>query len=382
MILWVILIVIALVLGAYIGYQWRRNTEPHSPIKFHRDYLQGLNYLLNNQNAKATDVLISLLKVDKNTVETHISLGSLFRKRGDIERALELHHRLLKDAELSKEQHAQVVTELGHDYLSAGVFDRAEKYFVQSMQYDDHRQPVLNALKDIYEKEHNWQKALLIAQKVELATGKSLKKTMAHYHCCLAEQLKGDESLQQLKLALRLDKNCVRANLQLGQQLIAVKDYKAALQALQKIKQQDARYLTEALKSIALCYEQLEDEPGLWAFLQAEVAHNPQLPFVILMSQRIAKMQSEQAAETFLIEQVGRHPSFSGLKMLIDSHVDQVDGKAQEDLKIFKNLIDKVLAKKPQYRCSQCGFAGRVLHWQCIKCKSWGAVLPVQGEEY
>ena len=111
MILWLILVILGLCLGVYLGYQWRRNHEPNSPIRFHHDYLVGLNFLLNEQPDKAVDIFIKMLKVDKDTIETHISLGNLFRKRGEIDRALRIHQNLLDGGELNQEQRIQALVE-------------------------------------------------------------------------------------------------------------------------------------------------------------------------------------------------------------------------------------------------------------------------------
>ncbi len=382
MILWLILVILGLCLGVYLGYQWRRNHEPNSPVKFHRDYLLGLNFLLNEQPDKAVDIFIKMLKVDKDTIETHISLGNLFRKRGEIDRALRIHQNLLDGGELNQEQRIQALVELGYDYLSAGVFDRAERLFVESINLDDSRSNILYSLLDIYQKEKSWQKAIDIAKKAELATGKSLHQTIAHFYCELAAGQEKEAALQSLAEALDHDKKCVRANLMKASLYMADQQYKQALASLQKIKQQDVRFLPEAIDNIVKCYEQLGESKELEIYLHQLMTDFPEIPFALVLSQYLKISQGDSAAETFLIDYVRKAPSFSGLKFLVDIHIPQATGKVQEDLTILQRLIAKLLAKKPKYRCTHCGFAGRVLHWECIGCKRWGTLLPVQGEEF
>lgn len=382
MILWLILLVLALLLGIYFGYQWRRHSEPNSPIKFHSDYLLGLNFLLNEQPDKAVDIFIKLLKVDKDTLETHISLGNLFRRRGEVDRALVIHQNLLDGGQLNPEQRTQALTELGYDYLSAGVFDRAERLFIEAINLDDSRTNILYSLLDIYQKEKSWQKAIDIAKKTELATGKSLRQAIAHFYCELAVQQPKDVALETLTEALNYDKKCVRANLMKAALYKADKQYKQALLSLQKIKQQDVRFLPEAIGEIVHCYEQLGETKELELYLNQLMSDFPAIPFALVLSSYLKKHQGDLAAESFLIDYVRQFPSFSGLKFLVDIHVSQVSGKVKEDLLILQKLIEHLLAKKSRYRCTDCGFSGRALHWECIGCKHWGTLLPVQGEEF
>ena len=93
---------------------------------FSSDYFEGLNYLLNEQPDKAIEVFIRMVEVDSETVDTHFALGNLFRRRGEVDRAIRIHQNLIARPTLSREQRTQALFELGADYMRAGVFDRAE----------------------------------------------------------------------------------------------------------------------------------------------------------------------------------------------------------------------------------------------------------------
>lgn len=384
MIFWLLLIIVALCVGIYLGYMWRRSHEPNTPVKFHRDYLAGLNFLLNEQPDKAVDIFIKMLKVDKDTVETHISLGNLFRRKGEINRALKIHQNLLDGGELNKEQRIHAMAELGYDYLSAGVFDRAESTFREVIRLDEKQVGVLKALLDIYEKEKDWQSAIPVAKKLELATGDPMHHVIAQFYCELAalayEKKQINDAMDALKQALRFDKKCVRASLLKGRYELDQQDNKQALKTLSRIKQQDPRFLSEAIEDIVVCHEKSTKAPALETYLTELIDEFPQIPFVLILSERLKVWRGEKAAENFVAQYVRNHPSFSGLKLLIDLHIAQIDGKAKEDLLILYGLIERLLKIKPKYRCQQCGFSGRVLHWQCIGCKRWGTMLPLHGE--
>src|SRR5436190_4401834 len=88
-------------------------------------YFKGLNFLLNEQPDKAIEAFIEVVKVDPQTIELHFALGSLFRRRGEVERAIRMHENLLERADLPQEQRVIALAELGQDYLKAGILDRA-----------------------------------------------------------------------------------------------------------------------------------------------------------------------------------------------------------------------------------------------------------------
>ena len=85
------------------------------------EYIKGLNYLLNEQQDKAIDVFIRMLEVNSDTVETHMALGNLFRKRGEVDSAIRIHQNLITRSSLSDEQRSDAVLELGQDYMKAGL---------------------------------------------------------------------------------------------------------------------------------------------------------------------------------------------------------------------------------------------------------------------
>jgi lipopolysaccharide biosynthesis regulator YciM len=135
-------------------------------------YFKGLNFLLNEQPDKAIEAFIEVVKVDPETVELHFALGSLFRRRGEYDRAIRMHQHLLERADLGAEQRAAALFELGQDYLKAGILDRAEEVFqrlVDGKQAGEARRFLL----EIYQQEKDWDKAAAMARQLEKETGES-----------------------------------------------------------------------------------------------------------------------------------------------------------------------------------------------------------------
>ena len=65
----------------------------------------------------------------------------------------------------------------------------------------------------------------------------------------------------------------------------------------------------------------------------------------------------------------------------IELSLARSEGPAHENLLTLKNMTDQLLENKPVYKCHNCGFCGRTLHWQCPGCKHWNTVKPIHGVE-
>ncbi|MDR3214193.1 MAG: tetratricopeptide repeat protein, partial [Azoarcus sp.] len=134
----------------------------HESRALPRSYLSGLNFLLNEQPDKAIDSFVEAVRIDPQTVELHFALGSLFRRRGETDRAIRIHQLLVDREDLSTEQRLLALGELGQDFLKAGLLDRAEAVFLKlkGSRADD---VASRYLLEIYQQEKEWEKAIGIA---------------------------------------------------------------------------------------------------------------------------------------------------------------------------------------------------------------------------
>lgn len=384
-IFWPLLIFIGLFSAWYLGFRTRHDRDYAQKINLPRDYLVGLNFLLNEEPDKAVDVFIKLLEVDSDTVETHLAVGKLFRRRGEVDRAIRIHQNLIARPQLDKVYREQSLYELGQDYLSAGVLDRAERIFLELVEVKVCSATALRALLDIYQQEKSWEKAIQIAKKLESVTKKSMQLVIAHYNCELAESalIKGQPELanKYLKEASESDRQCVRASLLQARLDMNNNDYKAALRSLKKIKSQNPDYLSETIDSLASCYEALNEEKKLIQYLMQVLEEYPRIPVVLILSERIRKWKGDKIAANFVADYVRRYPSISGLHLFINLYLSNTEGRARDDLLILQGLTKKLLADKPDYQCETCGFSGKSLHWQCPSCKQWSSIKPLHSLE-
>jgi len=373
---------LALSIAWYLGYRMRYPYDFISKkTQVPKAYLEGINFLLNEETDKAVDVFIKMLEVDSETVETHMAVAKLFRRRGEVDRAIRIHQNLIARPQLDKQHHEQAMFELGQDYLSAGMLDRAERIFMEITSLKENHIPALRALLDIYQQMKSWQSAIHMAQKLEAATQKNLQDVVAHYYCELAETVLQNEQAElaenYLKRAIDADRQCVRASLLQARLDMERKDYKSAMRNLKYIKAQNPDYLSEAIEPLAQCFEKLQEEDKLVSYLKQLLEEYPRVPVVLILADRIRKWRGDKIAAGFVADYVRQYPSMRGLQLFINIHLANAEGRAKEDLLILQGLMNKFLSEKPDYQCLSCGFSGKSLYWLCPSCKQWSSIKPI-----
>jgi lipopolysaccharide biosynthesis regulator YciM len=338
-------------------------------------YYRGLNHLLNEEPDKAIDAFVEMLEVDSDTVETHLALGNLFRRRGEVERAIRLHQNLIARPALSREQRAQALLELGQDYMRAGLFDRAENLFRELRETRLHVRPALNNLIMIYEKERDWPACLESVDQLESLTGEKMQLQKAHYHCEMAIEAKAQGRVSDagasLKKALGIDRGCIRANHLRAQFAAEQGDCSAAIDIMREAVRAEPDYLPELLPEIIACYRQLGDTDRLREFLQQASRDQPGSGAELALFDLIKEQDGDTMASRYAVDQLAASPSLTMLLRSIDLNADLPPDRAGDFLVGLRPHIQKMLDEKPVYQCSHCGFAAKTLHWQCPSCRRW-----------
>lgn len=359
------------------------NQAEHAQRRLSNQYLKGLNYLLNEQPDKAIDVFIRLIDVDNETFETHLALGMLFRRRGEMNRAIRIHQNLAQQKYLAPTQRNLAKLELGQDYLRAGLLDRAENLYHELSREHGYENVAYRNLLDIYQQEHDWEQAIQIAERWQRVSGEDCRSRIAQFHCEIAERLRRDgrdqDSARQLELALRTDPMCVRASLVEGELALARTDATAAMRAFKRVEMQDNRYLPEIIHPLQQCYLQTGGTDEFIEYLRHILDHYGGITPMLTLADLLREQRGEQEATAFIIEQLRSRPSVRGLDHFIDIALPDAQGAARENLKVLKEITMQLLRNNPVYRCQECGFQGKSLHWQCPSCKRWNTIQSIQG---
>ena len=381
-----VLLLVAITIGYLMGRLQKKKQPPESPSTVSKDYFVGLNYLLNEQPDEAIDTFIQALDLNSDTVDTYLALGTLFCKRGEVERSIRVHQDLLARPSLTPAQSIKVQLELAKDYMYAGLFDRAEAMLTELVKHNHElKSEALVQLLKIYEQEKEWLKAIDIAESLRRNQESPYYKKLALYYCEQAEtDLANNDRVaarRYIKVAFSRDKDCVRASLLLGRMEYEEGRYREAIRVLEKISKQDVRYIPLSVPMLENAYSGLPSTKGLGAYLARCLNEKPTSAVVLAMTRLLEQERGQQYAAEFLAAQLAKRPTLIGLNRLVS--LQQASGQLAHDdsFRLFQALTSKMLAQKPVFACSSCGFTGKKMHWQCPGCKDWGSISPITGME-
>lgn len=381
------LLLLLLPVAAGSGYLvGRRGSERSSGVRFSQlsqTYFSGLNYLLNEQPDKALEMFLKIAELDTDTFETQLALGNLFRRRGETDRAIRLHQDLYSRPKLSPEQRTIALLELGEDYMRAGLLDRAESLYTDLLAIDQHAPSALRHLISIYQQERDWNRAIEMARRLRAVSGDATAPLIAQFHCELAEQARAsgqaEEARRQGQEALAADPRCVRAHMLLGRLAKAADATEAAIRHFEKAAEIDPDFLSEILCDLLACYEARQDGARAEAFLDLMTQRDRGVAALLARSAMIERSQGRSVAVDFLADKLHQRPSVRGVLKVMDLSFPDDSSERAETVSLIRDLLHRLLDRKPGYRCSRCGFSPRALHWQCPSCKSWGSIKPVHG---
>ena len=354
-------------------------------------YFKGLNFLISDQHDKAVEAFSEAVQANTDSLELHFALGSLFRRTGETDRAINMHLNLLDKKELTANQRSAVKAELAQDYLKAGLYDRAEELF-KGLNDTRYRQPALHALLEIYVREREWMRAIETATELERLSGISFRIQIAQYYCELAMNdiiaQKLDAARNQLHKALDANKNCVRANVLLGDLEASTVAHQAAISHWKRIEFQQPEYLGLIANKMLKSYRALEPEHGdqlkqglaqLNAYLETY-----KLPSLMsaLYEATLVEEGAEKAAKLARNELI-RQPSLTTLDQLLQARAMADETKKQsnnQDIQLMQQTVRNAIGNRAAYHCDQCGFRAKQHHWQCPACNAWES-LPAEPSE-
>ena len=347
-----------------------------------RTYLTGLNFLLNEQPDKAIDSFLEVAKVDSQTVELHFALGNLFRRRGETERAIRMHQNLIDRPDLDDGVRLHALSELGQDYLKAGLLDRAEEIFNKLIgtPFEDEAK---RSLLEIFQAEKEWLKAIELARELPDVAS---QQEVAEFYCELAAneimRSKPEPARAYLELAMQQNRKCVRASLLQGDLLLQEGRQEAAIEAWQRIEQQDPAYLALIAQRLLESYRKLERRDEGIALLSVYLERYPSLDLLDVVYQLVLEGEGTEAAYRLVRAELQRNPTLLGLEKLMSARLPLVAPDVRPDVELAKTIIQGYTKRLSRYRCDNCGFKARQFYWRCPACGGWETYPPRRSEEF
>jgi lipopolysaccharide biosynthesis regulator YciM len=377
-----LLAAIFIVFGALgFAYKIYSDRDRELPPRISADYIRGLNLVLSRKTDEALELFIQMAKVDEDTLETHFALGHLFRRRGEVERAIRVHENLLARPNLNEMQRHQAVYSLAEDYLGAGLFDRAEKLFGELTDSPTVAETSLEKLVYIYEREREWQKAIEAQRKLEMLRGAKTTQ-VAHYYCELADQARasGNRDLARdfLRNTIRSESGQLRGNLIRAGLAQEDGDFTQAIGLYEQTIEKDRHFITEVLAPLMDCYRSIDKLPYFDAKIERWVAADPSLRRDIAFAAILRDVATQSPALASCVESfVLDNPVLANLVNAAELKTLPAEERRRAIERITVGLR-QIASSSARYRCANCGYSTQRFIWHCPSCKLWETVRPIQ----
>ena len=365
--------------GWALGRFGERDDEGEAPAPLNIDYLKGLNFLLNEQTDQALEHFLKMVRVDDKTIETHFALGSLFRRRGEVDRAIRIHQNIIARPDLAAEQRDQALYSLAKDYLRAGLLDRAENLFVRLSQGSRYQVEALEQLCRIYEQEREWQRAIESAEKLEVLSGESLALQIAHYYCELAEQALTAKDYPAARAFVKKAQSG-RPRTQRGALTRAriardTDDGKTAVRLYNRIVDENSYLITEALPALVDVHARETSHGQLEKSLRSHLEKYPDLKTNVAYTAIVNDIGGIPIIDECVEEYMLSEPTLTDFIDLQTVHEASGEDR-QEALDKVRAALSKLASTIPRYQCKECGFSSQKLLWQCPSCRDWETQRP------
>src|SRR5258706_11032054 len=366
-----------------------------------QSYFRGLNFLLNEQPDQAIEAFIEVTRSNPEAVELQFALGSLFRRRGEVDRAIRVHQSLSERSDISVEQRTNALLALALDYQKSGLLDHAERILAdlaaKSVGTPAQQQQTLQLLLDIYVQENAWQKAIDAAQRLALGVGPGVTpgaarvmrahaKEIANFHCELAAEAfaRGDrsEAGQQLDAAAAADDKGVRAHLMRGEWQAADGAHEAAIATWRKIESQDPSYMGLVAQKLLQSYQAGGRAGEGLAYLRELQHRHPAIDLLNVIFKATLDSAGAQAAYELVKDDLRANPTLVGLDRLLEAQVLAAPEERKADLVVLKDLVHTHSSRLAVYLCKQCGFKAKQFYWHCPACGGWETFPPRRTAEY
>ena len=387
---WLLLIPILFGLG-WMAARWDLRLEHRMDelerLRQQRSTFKGLSLLLNEQPDQAIETLVKIAQLDPETIELHFSLGNLFRRRGETERAIRVHQHLANRDDLKLRDRDHAAYELGRDFLRAGLLDRAEAS-LNRVGEGKYAAPAKESLLEMYQVERDWQKAIIAAQELESLQGKSHQTEIAQFHCELGQEALRRQDLtgaeQSIARALQAVPNHARALILQGDYFMAMDRPAQAIETWGAIAKLHPAYMHLLADRWMLAHANLDKaEEGLDRLVEL-LKTQASGELLDIVHKHLTQLRGSHIAEAMLVEVMQSSPSLSALSKLAETRLALAESNSSDDkiaeIKAILGLLKQRTTSLARYTCGNCGFRARRFYWQCPGCNHWEAYSPRRSE--
>jgi lipopolysaccharide assembly protein B len=366
-------------IGVFVTHRARAK-KPSAP-SLNEQYFAGLQFVLNEESDKALEVFLKMVEVDNETVETHLALGTLYRRRGETDRAIRVHENIMARQSLNAEHREHAMFALGEDYFRAGLFDRAEQMFQRLTERPGRRTAALRYLLRIYEQQSDWAQAVSTYRRLQTLASPEHPTAIAHYLCELAEQARQrgerDVALDLLRKVREEQRNFARSALIRAELALDEGDAETAGRLCQRVVELHPQLLPLVLQRFA---PRVASDGGatLLQMVRPLVRSDPQVRAMYAYSGLTAGLEHDPLVLQCLPDFVRDDPNLNDLVRALGGNLSELTPEQSQEL---ATALARILKRGQRYRCVECGLATATHFWQCPGCRSWDVLAPLMRVE-
>jgi len=377
-----VIIISALLIGFLTGRLFARNRtgSDTSQSNCSESYIQGLNYLLANKSDKAIQLFVDLIKVDKETMETHLALGNLFRSKGEVDRAIKIHQNLVARPDLDQSQRGMALSELAEDYFKAGLLDRAENLYRELVQINSQNRSAHRKLFEIFCVEQSWLDALASAQVLYDQGEPDGRLILTHCLCEIAEQYLHKGNLREahgfLVKATHIDDKCIRALLSLIDVHLKNNEDVKATRLLKKLLKSTPQFIELLIRPAREIYLLRGSAKQYQSFLINQYENAPHNSVAIELLESYKSCDQHEALEKFLQQAIHDSATFE----LFDFAFKYYKSRPEVFNRVWPGLVSQFPSIQPRriaFICNSCGYESHTMQWNCPSCNTWSSLKPV-----
>jgi len=390
--LYLLAVLFALLLGLMVGKAWERyklrdgRWIDRRRLRETPHYMLGLNFLVDSQVDQAIDELTQAASTDTDALEIQMILGNLYREKGQVGRAINVHQSLLQRPDLTTLEHAYVLLCLGLDFRHGGFVDRALEAFQEVLVLDPKNRYALVNLQKLYEDQHQWGEALRIREQIaRIDAGRQPDDQQIlgflRNEIGVAQQRAGDTAAaaRTFTEAIDVDSRTVPAHLNLGDVRERQGNLAGAIEAWERLVEAVPQHAYFAFDRLERAYRSLGTPQRFVTLCERLIARDPQTWRARLaLSRHLAAAGQHQAAFDSLLDALPHHPHGLAIHQEIWETLAAL-GFAPALIRRYVDLTREAVFYLDPHVCRRCRYRSTELLWQCPQCHEWNTFVEERG---
>jgi lipopolysaccharide assembly protein B len=379
--------IVFLLIGIFLGARMRSPKEDKKTVAANRgdpSFFKGVQYLLSNDHDQAIEEFTKSVQVNSDTIETYVTLGNLYRSKGDIDRAIRIRQNIILRPNIDEQIKISALFDLGKDYRKGGFLNRALKTFLQVSQKSPGDVRTLKEIERIYEGLKDWENAYAIRQKITKLEKGSHEHILAHHLVEAGKDCLENEDVAKAKTlfnkAISIQKECVDAYLHLGDLHFKRQDYKKAISAWKKVAEVAPQFTFLAYGRLEGAYTRMKNLEPVEVFLKECARLNPDAFTHMALARYLYNKNDMAGALKEINNALALNPGFWEARRF-RGQMFLTEGAKEDILADYGEIIEGLSIPYLRFRCVQCGFEPNELLWQCPQCNRWDTIGLINSKD-